>query len=133
MARLARELLEKTSVLSAQERELVRRHPHWGLEVLPALVCPWDVASIVRSHHERYDGSGYPDGLSGEAIPLAAQIVGIADVYDGLTSDRTYRRAFTPAEAVACIANQRHLWHPAVLDGFLRETGLSIPRHVAVA
>ncbi len=54
-------------------------------------------------------------------------------MYDGLTSDRTYRRAFTPAEAVACIANQRHLWHPAVLDGFLRETGLSIPRHVAVA
>jgi len=133
MARLPRGLLEKTSALTPQERELVRRHPHWGLEGLPALGCPWDVASIVRSHHERYDGSGYPDGLAGEAIPLAAQIVGIADVYDGLTSDRSYRRAFTPAEAVACIANQRHLWHPAVLDAFLRETGLSIPRDVAVA
>jgi len=133
MARLPRGLLEKTSALTPQERELVRRHPHWGLEGLPALGCPWDVASIVRSHHERYDGSGYPDGLAGEAIPLAAQIVGIAEVYDGLTSDRSYRRAFTPAEAVACIANQRHLWHPAVLDAFLSETGLSIPRDIAVA
>jgi len=133
MARLPRGLLEKTSALSPQERELVRRHPHWSVEALSALGCPWDLASIVRSHHERYDGSGYPDGLVGDAIPLAAQIVGIADVYDGLTSDRTYRRAFTPAEAAGLIANQQHLWHPAVLDAFRRETGLSLPRDVAVA
>jgi putative two-component system response regulator len=133
MARLQRDLLEKAGPLTATERDLVRRHPQWGLEVVAALGCPWDVAHIVRSHHERFDGSGYPQGLAGEAIPLAAHIVGIADVYDGLISHRSYRRAFAPAEAIACIANQRSAWHPAVLDAFLRHMGPSVRSDVAVA
>jgi putative nucleotidyltransferase with HDIG domain len=133
MARLQRGLLEKCGPLTAGERELVRRHPRWGLEALPTLGCPWDVADIIGSHHERYDGSGYPDGLAGNAIPLAAQIVGIADAYDGLTSERTYRRAFAPAEALGCIANQRSAWHPAVLDAFLREMGPALRSDIAVA
>ncbi len=88
---------------------------------------------MVRSHHERYDGSGYPNGLAGEAIPLPAQIVGIADAYDALTSERSYRRAVAPAEAVARIANNRQAWHPAVLDAFLRQAGGSEHPQVAVA
>lgn len=83
--------------------------------------------------HERYDGSGYPDGLAGDRIPLAAQIVGIADVYDALTSERSYRGAVAPAEAVARIANHAQLWHPAVLDAFLRKAGASRNPQVAVA
>lgn len=133
MTRLSRSLLEKTSPLDPAERDLVRRHPAWGLEVLSAIGCPWNVAGIVRSHHERYDGSGYPDGLAGEAIPLAAQIVGIADVYDSLTSERSYRRALTPPAAAGSILNQRRLWHPAVLDAFQREIGRSPASQVAVA
>jgi putative two-component system response regulator len=60
-------------------------------------------ARIARSHHERWDGSGYPDGLAGEEIPLAARIVAVADVYDALVSDRPYRSALTDAEAIAQI------------------------------
>jgi len=133
MARIQRSLLEKTSALSGAERELIRRHPQWGVEIAGALGCPWEVDDIIRSRHERYDGSGYPAGLAGEAIPLAAQIVGIADVYDALTSDRTYRRAVAPAEAVARIASNRQAWHPAVLDAFLRQAGRSGNPQVAVA
>jgi putative nucleotidyltransferase with HDIG domain len=133
MARIPRSLLEKTGALTLSEREQVRRHPQWGVEIVAALGCPWSISEIVRSHHERYDGSGYPDGLAGEAIPLAAQIVGIADVYDALTSERSYRRAVAPAEAVARIANDRQAWHPAVLDAFLRQAGGSEHPQVTVA
>lgn len=133
MARIQRSLLEKTGALTASERDQVRRHPQWGVDIVAALGCPWSISEIVRSHHERYDGSGYPDGLVGEAIPLAAQIVGIADVYDALISDRSYRRAVAPAEAIARIANNGQAWHPAVLDAFLRHAGRSGHSQVAVA
>lgn len=133
MGRLQRSLLERAGALTDAERELVRHHPAWGLAAVAALGCPWDVSGIVRSHHERYDGSGYPDGLAGDRIPLAAQIVGIADVYDALTSERSYRGAVAPAEAVARIANHAQLWHPAVLDAFLRKAGASRNPQVAVA
>jgi HD-GYP domain-containing protein (c-di-GMP phosphodiesterase class II) len=133
MARIQRSLLEKSGALTLSEREQVRRHPQWGVDIVAALGCPWSINEIVRFHHERYDGSGYPDGLAGEAIPLAAQIVGIADVYDALTSDRSYRRAVAPAEALARIANNRPAWHPAVLDAFLRQAGRSGHSQVAVA
>src|SRR6185369_14976842 len=56
---------------------------------------PWDVAPMVRSHHERWDGGGYPDGLAAESIPLSARILCIADVYDALTTERSYKRAFS--------------------------------------
>jgi len=75
---------------------------------------------IIRSHHERYDGSGYPDHLVGDAIPLGAQIVGILDVYDSLTSARANQPALQPAEALAEITRCRSWWSERVLDAFTR-------------
>jgi putative two-component system response regulator len=82
----------------------MRRHPLTGAQIVAPLDFFSDGALIVRHHHERQDGSGYPDGLSGETIPLGARIVAVADVYDALTSDRPYRRGLTHAAALERIA-----------------------------
>lgn len=94
------ELLNKAGALSDEERALVRRHAEAGAEMLGDLALPWDVVPMVRSHHERWDGQGYPDRLAGDTIPLTGRILGIADVYDALVSDRSYKRAFTHLEAM---------------------------------
>jgi putative two-component system response regulator len=84
------------------------------------------VRQIVRHHHERQDGSGYPDALQGDSVPLLAQIVGIADVYDALTTDRPYRQALTPSEAFELLEGEtgRGL-HRRDLVAFFKELGLS--------
>jgi diguanylate cyclase (GGDEF)-like protein len=78
----------------------MRRHPSAGVEMLAYIDFPWDVRPIIESHHERWDGGGYPSGLVGEAIPLSARILCVADVYDALTSLRSYRRALSHDEAM---------------------------------
>ena len=78
----------------------MRRHPTAGVELLADIEFPWDVRPIVESHHERWDGRGYPHGLAGDAIPLTARVLGIADVYDALTSQRSYKKAFTHDQAM---------------------------------
>lgn len=93
-------LLRKAGPLSDDEWVLMRQHPLTGAQILAPLEFFTDGMLIVRHHHERLDGSGYPDGLRGAAIPLGARIVAIVDVYDALTSDRAYRRAL-PHGAVA--------------------------------
>jgi putative two-component system response regulator len=117
-------ILLKTGALSPAEFDVVKRHPIIGDELCGSLRLLRLVRPIVRFHHERRDGSGYPDGLVGDAIPLLAQIVGIADVYDALTSARPYRPAL-PAEE-ACVELEREValgWRRADL---VREfTGLS--------
>jgi HD-GYP domain-containing protein (c-di-GMP phosphodiesterase class II) len=75
------------------------------VELLSEVEFPWDILPIVRSHHECWDGSGYPDGLVGEEIPLVARIVCLADVYDALTSDRPYRPGFTHEKAMDIMEN----------------------------
>ncbi len=99
-------VLHKTSCLTSEEQEIMRRHPTYAYEWLsqveflrPALVIPY-------YHHERWDGSGYPQGLKGYDIPLAARIFAVADVWDALCSDRPYHRAWNPADALAYIRNQ---------------------------
>jgi len=94
------EVLNKPGKLTDEEWALVRGHPTAGVELLADIEFPWDVRPIVESHHERWDGRGYPHGLAGEAIPLAARVLCIADVYDALTSQRSYKRAFTHDEAL---------------------------------
>src|SRR5947207_349108 len=79
MVRVPHEILHKAGPLTPAEREVVEMHPIWGIELLADVEFPWDLKPVIRSHHERYDGSGYPDHLVAEAIPLAAQIVGILD------------------------------------------------------
>ena len=114
-----REILTKPGSLAADEREVIRTHPQRGLELLGATRLLWDVAPIIRWHHERHDGSGYPDHLYGFEIPLEAQIIGIVDAFDALTSTRSYRPAVAPSQAIAELARERTSWHPEVYRAFL--------------
>ena len=92
-------ILFKTSALTDEEYDLVRRHPLVGSEILRDVDFLGEGKLIVRHHHEHWDGSGYPDGLEGEAIPLAARVFAVADALDALTTDRPYRPASSFAAA----------------------------------
>ncbi|MHC5003118.1 MAG: HD-GYP domain-containing protein [Planctomycetota bacterium] len=93
--RVPAEILRKPDGLTDDERELMQAHTVYGEQILSVRPSFARAAVIARSHHERFDGSGYPDGLSGEAIPLAARITAVADVLDALMSDRAYKRAWS--------------------------------------
>jgi putative nucleotidyltransferase with HDIG domain len=84
-------ILSKPGALSAAEQVHVRRHPEISTHILGSLDLPPVVRHMVRSHHERYAGGGYPDGLAGDDIPLAARVLAVADALDAMTSDRPYR------------------------------------------
>jgi HD-GYP domain-containing protein (c-di-GMP phosphodiesterase class II) len=99
-------ILRKPGALSPEEWELMRSHPLTGAQIVAPLEFFEDGAVIVRHHHERLDGSGYPDRLAGAAIPVGARIVAIADVYDALTSDRPYRGALPAGEAIRQLRSQ---------------------------
>ncbi len=99
-------ILNKPGKLDPAEWEIMKSHTTAGDAIVTALDFPWDLRLIVRHHHEHWDGSGYPDRLAGEAIPLVARILTIADVYDALTSDRPYRRAYGPEQALAIKADE---------------------------
>jgi hypothetical protein len=92
--------LNKPGRLAPDEWELVKRHPSAGVEMLTDMNFPADIMPMVRHHHERWDGQGYPEQLAGEKIPLTARMLCIADVYDALTSRRSYKGALTHAEAM---------------------------------
>jgi len=113
------EVLNKPGKLSDEEWALVRRHPSAGVELLADIEFPWDVCPIVQSHHERWDGKGYPDGLAGTAIPLTARVVCIADVYDALTSKRSYKERFTHEKAMDVMRRDRGTaFDPELFDLF---------------
>ena len=94
------EVLGKTDELSGAEREIMKVHTIMGESMVKQLDFPDEVRPIVRSHHEQWAGTGYPDKLAGEKIPFGARIVSIADVYDALTSPRSFRPAYSRNEAV---------------------------------
>ena len=97
----------------------MRRHPVIGAEIVGGVPFLADAARIVRTHHERFDGSGYPDGLAGEEIPLAARIFALADALDAITTDRPYRPAAPLSEARATIAAEAGTqFDPAVVAAF---------------
>jgi putative nucleotidyltransferase with HDIG domain len=135
--RVPHEILNKPGPLTRDEFEVVQMHPIWGLELLAAVEFPWDLKPIIRWHHERYDGTGYPDRLRGDEIPLAAQIVGIVDVYDALTTARSYRPAMTREAALAEIERCRGWWSEAVYEAFTAsltpESGVAAPDSAAGA
>lgn len=95
------EVLNKPGRLTSEEWETVKEHPAAGVKLLSDIEFPWDITPIVRSHHENWDGTGYPDGLQGAEIPLAARMVCLADVYDALTSERSYKKALPHDQAMA--------------------------------
>jgi putative nucleotidyltransferase with HDIG domain len=116
-------ILHKTGRLTAEEFEVVKQHPAWGLELLETVDCPQTVRAMVRFHHEKYDGTGYPDRLRGEQIPLAAAIICVADVYDALTTRRCYRPALPRARALLEMHLRQGWWHPDVYAAFCRAIG----------
>ena len=124
--RVPHEILNKPDKLTPDEIEVVQMHPVWGIELLAAVEFPWDIKPIIRWHHERHDGSGYPDRLRGDEIPVSAQIVGIADVYDALTTTRPYRPALSLERALAEMDRCRGWWSDAVRVAFRRS--LAEPR-----
>ena len=86
-------LLEKPGALTLEERRLMETHPEIGERILAKVDDYAEIAAIVRHHHERFDGNGYPDGLTREDIPLLARVIAVADAYNAMTSDRPYREA----------------------------------------
>ncbi len=113
-------ILDKPGALNDDEWQLMRRHPVVGCEILAPIPAFHDAMPIVRSHHERMDGSGYPDGLRGEAIPLLARVLAVADVFDAVVGNRPYRTGMTMVEATALIRNGSGThFDPAVVTAFL--------------
>ncbi len=94
-------ILLKPEKLTDDEMAIIRQHPTMGVELLKGIKFMRDVLPIVKHHHERWDGRGYPDGLAGQDIPLWARIVGLADAYEAMTAGRPYKPAKTPEEALA--------------------------------
>jgi putative two-component system response regulator len=99
-------VLFKAGPLTPQEITIIRRHPVEGERICSPLKSLRRVLPIIRHHHERMDGSGYPDGLRGDAIPLTARILQIVDIYDALTTDRPYREAFSADHALATLYSE---------------------------
>jgi putative nucleotidyltransferase with HDIG domain len=114
------EVLNKPGRLTDEERAVMERHPAAGEEMLASVEFPWDIRPMVRSHHERWDGRGYPDGLAGEAIPFSARILRIADVFDALTTARSYRRPLTPEEALALMEEDEGSFDVEIFAAFRR-------------
>ena len=113
-------ILLKPGKLTAEEWALVKRHPVVGAELLQGLEIYEEIADVVRHEHEHWDGGGYPDGLSGEKIPLGSRIIAVADVWSALTTDRPYRPAYTADEARTILkAMAEKELDPKLVDLFL--------------
>lgn len=123
--RIPDEILMKPASLSEEEYCLVKCHPGWGADMIEKDSSDDPkrkfVAEIVRYHHERYDGQGYPEGLRGERIPFLAQIIAIADSFEAMTSDRPYRKALTRNQAFNILNEERgKQFHPELVDRFVQ-------------
>jgi putative nucleotidyltransferase with HDIG domain len=115
------EILNKPGKLTDEERAMMERHAAAGSDLLREIDFPWDVLPMVRGHHERWDGRGYPDNLAGEQIDLTARITCVADVFDALTTDRPYRAAFTRDQALTMMASDSgKLFDPELFSRFDR-------------
>jgi putative nucleotidyltransferase with HDIG domain len=113
-------ILNKPGRLTPSEMTIMRRHAPVGADILSVIGFPYPVVPIVRHHHENWDGTGYPDGLAGEAIPIGARILMVVDCFDALTSDRPYRPRFEPAAALEVLTERRGtMYDPRVVDAFV--------------
>jgi diguanylate cyclase (GGDEF)-like protein/putative nucleotidyltransferase with HDIG domain len=111
------QIINKPGKLTREEFEKMKVHPLVGAEILERVAFPYPVAPIVRSHHERWDGSGYPEGLAGEAIPIGARILAAVDCLDALASHRQYRPALPLCEAMAKVKDRAGTWFdPQVVE-----------------
>ena len=113
-------ILSKPGPLTQEEFQKIRIHPQVGAEIISAVPFPYPVAPLILSHHERWDGKGYPQGLKGEEIPLGARILSVVDYFDALTSDRPYHKAMTHEAALALLQQEAgRALDPAVVQMFV--------------
>ena len=120
-------ILQKPGALTPEERAVIQTHPAKGVRILENLDGYEAIIPLVLHHHEFYDGRGYPDGTCGEELPIETYILGAADAYDAITSDRPYRRGRTPLQAAAILREEAgKQFHPqvAVTLAELAEDGL---------
>jgi len=112
------QILLKPSPLTPEERKVMQRHTVVGAGICSPLKSFRSVVPIIRHHHEKIDGSGYPDGLKGDAVPLTARILQTVDIYDALTTDRPYRKAMAPDRALGLMREEvkRGWWDGALVD-----------------
>ena len=114
-------ILSKPGPLTQEEFQKIRIHPQIGAEIIGAVPFPYPVAPLILSHHERWDGKGYPAALKGEEIPLGARILSIVDYFDALTSDRPYHKAMSEEAALALLQQEAgKALDPAVVEMFVR-------------
>jgi len=117
-------VVNKEGPLSADEFEHVKQHVIIGAQILSPLVHLGDIVAMVKSHHERFDGTGYPDGLRGEEVPMGGRIIAVAEVYDALTTARPYQEKMTPEQAVERMADlSGTVLDPKVYDALVRIVG----------
>jgi HD-GYP domain-containing protein (c-di-GMP phosphodiesterase class II) len=111
--------LKKPGALSSQERLELEQHPAIGADIVSRLEAYRQSIDTIRHHHERWDGTGYPDGLKGERIPLGSRIIAVADAFDAMTSDRVYRAALSIDVAIAELRKGRGTqFDPQIVDVF---------------
>lgn len=116
----------KPGKLTEEEWEIMKKHPVYAYEILSKIAYLRPALDIPYCHHEKWDGSGYPRGLKGEEIPLPARIFAVVDVFDALTSDRPYRKAWSREEAIAYIKERSGKdFDPRVVEVFLEVIGAS--------
>ncbi len=113
-------ILNKPGRLTSNEFDVMKQHANIGADILSAIEFPYPVVPIVRHHHESWDGTGYPAGLKGVAIPLGARILSVVDCFDALTSDRPYRPRLSIADAISILVQRRgSMYDPMVVDKFI--------------
>lgn len=118
---IGNEILDKSDKLTNFEWMEIHRHPEISYSILSSLNDYAPLANIILFHHERYDGKGYPKGLSGDQIPLQARIIAVADAFDAMTYGRPYKEPLTLEAAIQEIINGKHTqFDPEVADVFLR-------------
>ena len=121
-------ILNKPGKLTPAEFEKMKLHAPIGADILSSIEFPFPVVPIVRHHHENWDGTGYPDHLAGEAIPVGARILSVVDCFDALTSDRPYRRRMTEEQALGILRERRGtMYDPAVVDAFIADYARIMP------
>ncbi len=121
MIGVSEEILNKTESLTPYEYEMIKKHVEYGVRILEDIKQLREVLEIIKTHHERYDGSGYPLGIKGEDIPTGARIIAVADAYDSMVSQRSYRQGLSYEEAVKRIEMEKgKQFAPEIVDAFLK-------------
>ena len=113
-------ILEKAGPLSTEEWQIMRSHSIVGVEILSPIQMLQPILPIIRGHHERWDGKGYPDGIQGQSIPLGSRVIAVADTYDALVTDRPYRKGFSRGKAREILKmGSGAQWDAEIVDALL--------------